>query len=136
MSTQNKHPQPDLLTLDQAEFLAQTFSALSDPTRLRIIFALTQGEQTVSALTEMIQISQPAVSHHLALLRANRLVSTRRDGNRVYYNIDDRHVVEIYREALNHMDHLQQSLPDHNTFLSRKSKKGVRGIKNENIGEN
>src|SRR3990172_2552053 len=101
------------LPTDQADFMAQTFAALGDPTRARIVFTLTQREQSVNALAEIAGASASAVSHHLARLRAIRLVKTRRAGNQVFYSVDDAHVANLFREALYHLDHVKRSLPDH-----------------------
>ena len=102
-----------LLPLEQAKFVAQTFAALGDPTRARIVFALTQGEQSVNALAELTNVSVSAVSHHLARLRNIRLVKARRAANQVFYSVDDAHVAQLYQEALFHLDHLKRNLPDH-----------------------
>jgi len=99
------------LPADQAELLAQIFAALGDPTRARIVFALTRGEHSVNALAEMAGVSASAVSHHLARLRGIRLVRAQRRGNQVFYCVDDAHVSRLYLEALNHLLHVQATLP-------------------------
>ena len=101
------------LPSEHADFVAETFAALGDPTRARIVFALTRGEQSVNALAEMTEVSASAVSHHLARLRNIRLVKTRRAGNQVFYSVDDAHVAGLFREALFHLDHVKRKLPDH-----------------------
>lgn len=100
---------PDDLLIDVVE----TFKALSDPTRAQIIYVLTRGEYNVNTLSDYVAVTPSAVSHHLAKLRAIRLVRTRREGNQVYYSIDDRHVGALFREALAHLDHVRRNLPDH-----------------------
>jgi DNA-binding transcriptional ArsR family regulator len=97
----------DLLTA-----IVDTFKALSDPTRAQIVFLLTRREYSVNELSELVPVSASGVSHHLAKLRALRLVNTRRDGNQIFYSIDDEHVAELFREALYHLDHVRQDLPD------------------------
>jgi ArsR family transcriptional regulator, arsenate/arsenite/antimonite-responsive transcriptional repressor len=73
-------------TIDQ---LANIFKQLADKSRLKILLALAQdGEMHVTALVELLHSSQPAVSHHLNLLRAHQLVSYRRDGKHNFYRID------------------------------------------------
>ena len=64
------------------------FRALADPSRRAIYERLTRGEAAVKDLTARFDISQPAVSQHLAALRRARLVSERRDGRHVYYRVD------------------------------------------------
>jgi DNA-binding transcriptional ArsR family regulator len=66
----------------------------------------------VNELSECVPVSASAVSHHLAKLRAIRLVHTRREGNQIFYSIDDSHVASLFREALYHLDHVRHHLPD------------------------
>jgi DNA-binding transcriptional ArsR family regulator len=68
--------------------LVRWFKLLADETRLKIlIFLLERGELNVRALCDLLQLSQPAVSHHLALLRADGLIDCRRDGKHNYYRV-------------------------------------------------
>jgi DNA-binding transcriptional ArsR family regulator len=90
-----------------------TFKALSDPTRAQLVYLLTQQEHSVNELSQFVSVSASAVSHHLAKLRDIRLVRTRREGNQVFYSIDDHHVAGLFREALYHLDHVRKNLPDH-----------------------
>lgn len=66
------------------------FQALADPSRRAIFESLTRGEAAVNDLTSRFDISQPAVSQHLAALRAAGLVNSRREGRRVYYRVEPR----------------------------------------------
>jgi DNA-binding transcriptional ArsR family regulator len=95
------------------EAVVETFKALSDPTRAQLVYLLTQGELSVNELCDYVDVTPSAVSHHLAKLRAIRLVRTRRAGNQVFYSVDDAHVALLFREALFHLDHVQRNLPDH-----------------------
>jgi ArsR family transcriptional regulator len=115
MTSTNGHVPPPILTPEQAVFIANNFAALGDPSRARILFVLTQGEQSVNALAEIAEISPSAVSHHLARLRNLRLVKTRRAANQVFYSVDDGHVAGLFREMLSHLEHIKQNLPDHLT---------------------
>jgi DNA-binding transcriptional ArsR family regulator len=85
--------------------LADLFSALSDPTRLRIISVLLQGELNVGDLASQLKMSESAVSHQLRGLRQLRLVRSRKDGRQVYYTLDDDHVARLYRLGLDHVEH-------------------------------
>jgi DNA-binding transcriptional ArsR family regulator len=67
---------------------ADVFRALADPTRRAVFERLADGEQTVSALRTGFAVSQPAISQHLATLRAAGLVRERREGRNAYYAID------------------------------------------------
>lgn len=111
-----QHPlqdEVDLLPPDVLDAVVETFRALSDPTRAQLIYLLTKREHSVGELCAHVQVSPSAVSHHLAKLRAIRLVRTRRDGTQVLYSIDDVHVAALFREALYHLDHVRRNLPDH-----------------------
>src|SRR5918993_1628731 len=88
---------------DTVTALADTFSALGDPTRVRILDALSHGELCVCDLAAVLSLSQSAVSHQLRLLRGLRLVRARREGRMVFYALDDRHVVDLLGEGLNHV---------------------------------
>ncbi len=85
--------------------LAETFNALGDPTRVQIIYALSQKELCVCDLASLLCMSQSAVSHQLRLLRNLRLVRFRRQGKIVYYSIDDRHIVNLFAQGLEHVTH-------------------------------
>ena len=79
----------DLVSPDAVQGLADTFSALGDPTRVRILDVLSHGELCVCDLAAVLGLSQSAVSHQLRLLRNIRLVKPRRDGRIVFYSLDD-----------------------------------------------
>jgi ArsR family transcriptional regulator, lead/cadmium/zinc/bismuth-responsive transcriptional repressor len=85
--------------------LADLFSALSDPTRLRIISILLDGELNVGDLAAKLNMTESAVSHQLRGLRQLRLVRSRKDGRQVYYALDDEHVARLYRLGLDHVEH-------------------------------
>lgn len=105
------HHLPENISEEQAGFISQTFAALGDPTRARIIFALIHQELTVNALADMVGVTPSAVSHHLARLRSQRIVNFNREGNQVFYSVDDRHIANLYIEALNHLDHVWRNMP-------------------------
>lgn len=92
-----------LLGADAVSELADTFRVLGDPTRVRILDALSHGELCVCDLAALVKMSESAVSHQLRLLRALRLVRPRRDGRMVFYALDDRHILTLFRQALRHV---------------------------------
>lgn len=85
--------------------LADLFSALSDPTRLRIISVLLDSEMNVGEIASQLEMTESAVSHQLRGLRHMRLVRGRKNGRQVYYALDDDHVAKLYRLGLEHVDH-------------------------------
>jgi ArsR family transcriptional regulator, lead/cadmium/zinc/bismuth-responsive transcriptional repressor len=92
-----------LVPADTVTALAETFRALGDPSRVRILDVLSHGELCVCDLAAVLSLSQSAVSHQLRLLRGLRLVRSRRDGRMVFYALDDRHVVDLLGEGLTHV---------------------------------
>lgn len=88
--------------------LAQTFAALADPTRLRIVAALAARELCVCDLAATIGLTESAVSHQLRQLRSLGLVRARREGRMAYYALDDAHVATLYADALTHVEHRAQ----------------------------
>ena len=95
----------DLLNTDNAAELAELFKTLGDPNRLRIISVLIHHELCVHDITELVELSQSAVSHQLRVLRQMSLVRTRKEGRNVYYALDDEHVSELFRLSLAHISH-------------------------------
>ena len=85
--------------------LAELFSALSDPTRLRIISVLLEGEMNVGDIAARLSMTESAVSHQLRGLRQIRLVHSRKNGRQVFYALDDDHVAKLYRMGLEHVEH-------------------------------
>jgi len=85
--------------------LAELFRALSDPTRVRILSALSVGELCVCDLAATLGMSQSAISHQLRMLRQLHLVRRRKAGQIVYYALDDEHVSTLFREGMDHVRH-------------------------------
>jgi len=85
--------------------LADLFSALSDPTRLRIISVLLEGEMNVGEIAAQLAMTESAVSHQLRGLRQMKLLCTRKEGRQVFYALDDDHVAKLYRLGLEHVEH-------------------------------
>lgn len=96
-------PADELPAEEELWLLADTYKIFGDSTRLKIIFALMQGELCVQEISAALAMSQSAVSHQLRILRASRLVKSRRDGRNILYSIDDGHVVSILLQGLNHV---------------------------------
>ena len=94
----------ELLLDDEVYFeLAETFRALADSSRVKIVSSLLQQELCVCDLAAVVGMSESAVSQHLRILRNLRLVKTRREGKLVYYALDDAHVRELLDVSLNHL---------------------------------
>jgi ArsR family transcriptional regulator len=85
--------------------LAELFSALSDPTRLRIISVLLDTEMNVGEIAAQLEMTESAVSHQLRGLRQMKLVRARKAGRQVFYALDDDHVSKLYLMGLDHVEH-------------------------------
>src|SRR3954452_5973493 len=83
--------------------VAHTFGILGDPTRVRILDALSGGERCVCDIATLVGISESAVSHQLRLLRTSRLVTSRRVGRHIHYALDDCHILDLLRLAQTHV---------------------------------
>jgi DNA-binding transcriptional ArsR family regulator len=82
--------------------LAETFRALADSTRAKILHLLAERSLCVCDLAQAVGVSEPAVSQHLRLLRSLRMVRGHRQGKMVYYSLEDAHVRALLRLALDH----------------------------------
>lgn len=98
----------DIHDLDEETLfvVSQTFKALSDPTRIRILNLLCCGEHAVNEIAEVLNLSQSTVSHQLRFLKNLRLVKFRRAGTNIYYSKDDDHIMNLLKQAIEHASHL------------------------------
>lgn len=91
----------EVLILD----LAELFKVFGDGTRVKILYALSKkGEICVNDLCESLGISQPAVSHHLRILKQAKLVRYSRNGKNLLYSLDDDHVFQIISQGMEHLE--------------------------------
>ena len=105
-------PDFDMPDDEQVDLAAETFRLLADPTRIKILWALLQGESSVACLADLAGTSPTAVSQHLAKLRMSRLVTARRQGTFMYYSAADDHVRKLLAQALHHADHIDPQQTD------------------------
>ena len=92
---------PNEETIDKMENL---LNIASDSTRLKILYAISDTEKSVSEIVELVGASQSLVSHQLQVLRKAHLVSTRKDGTRVFYSLDDDHVNRLLTLVYEHVN--------------------------------
>ena len=97
-AAQREAVEGDVLTI-----LSDTFQILANPTRLKIVDALSKRELCVCDLAAVVGASQSAVSHHLRQLRQMRIVAYRKDGKMAYYRLDDEHIASILAIGLAHV---------------------------------
>ncbi len=84
--------------------LADLYKMFSDSTRVRILWALQQSEMCVCDLSCLLGSTVSAVSHQLRLLKAARLVKSRKDGKVVYYSLSDDHIHAIFAQGFEHIN--------------------------------
>lgn len=93
-----------LVNEEIAARLAETFKVLADPSRVRIVHALSRADELcVGHLCKLVGMTPSAVSHQLRLLRGLNLVRTRREGQLVYYRLSDHHITQLFNQALEHV---------------------------------
>ncbi|MCK9444057.1 MAG: metalloregulator ArsR/SmtB family transcription factor [Tissierellaceae bacterium] len=85
--------------------LSNIFKALSDPTRLKVIFVLSQSSLCVCNIAHILDMSQSAISHQLRILRDLKLVKFVKKGKLVIYSLDDDHVLQLLTQGLDHVNH-------------------------------
>lgn len=103
LETRTGHQIPEL-SAELEKDLVQVFKLLSDETRLRVLMYLArEGELHVTALCDKLNQSQPAVSHHLALLRVAGLIEARRDGKHNYYSVKASHFHRLMNEIFSNL---------------------------------
>jgi ArsR family transcriptional regulator, nickel/cobalt-responsive transcriptional repressor len=90
----------------EADDLAETLKALAGPSRLRVLTELVVGERTVEQLAVASGLSPSATSHNLRILRALRLVRTRREGRHAFYALHDHHVADLIAAVRHHHEHV------------------------------
>ena len=94
----------NILSPDDARDIARFFQVLADPTRVRIVKALADGEWCVSDLTQALGMDQPAVSHQLRYLRQLGLVRWKKSGRHVHYALSDSHLRDILVSSIAHLE--------------------------------
>lgn len=103
----SEHQPADLpLGRDEAEALAASMRAFGAGSRIRLLWALLGGEQTVEQLTEATGLEQSSASHQLRILRDLRFVKVRRDGRHAFYRLADHHVPELLAAIRHHHEHV------------------------------
>lgn len=83
--------------------LADLYKVFGDPTRIRILYALSSGELCVCDIAEVLGMTQSAISHQLRVLKQTALVKFRREGKTVYYSLADGHIATILAQGLDHV---------------------------------
>lgn len=95
----------DALDEETLFIVSQTFKALSDPTRIKILHLLSQRSYSVNEIAENLQLLQSTVSHQLRFLKNLRLVKYKREGTTMIYSCDDEHVMDVLQQTIDHARH-------------------------------
>ena len=86
--------------------LAELFKVFADSTRMKIIYALMEGELCVCDIAGIVGTTQSAISHQLRILKQSKLVKYRKEGKIIYYSLDDEHISEIVKKGREHIEEL------------------------------
>lgn len=107
MEEDERREKPNEKDLDEETLfvVSQTFKALSDPTRIRILNLLFEKEYAVNEIAKTLGLRQSTVSHQLRFLKNLRLVKYRREKTTLYYSYDDNHVMDLLKQAIEHARH-------------------------------
>lgn len=89
------------------ERMTQLFKALGDPSRVRILFQIFTSEACINEIARKLNMSEPAVSHHMRILKMNGLVRWYRRGKNILYELDDDHVRSIISQGMEHVRELR-----------------------------
>lgn len=100
-----KKVQGEMLANKEFDYMGELFKSFGDPTRLKILFALSKEELCVHDIANLLDMSQSAISHQLRVLRNVRLVKNNKVGKTVYYSLDDDHVYRILEQGIEHIEH-------------------------------
>ncbi len=84
--------------------LAELFKVFGDSTRIKILYALFTTELCVYDISQLLNVSQTAVSHQLRVLKTNKLVKSRKEGKNVFYSLADDHVYSIIGQGIEHIE--------------------------------
>lgn len=98
-----EHTHENCITEEVLICTAELFKVLGDPTRIRILHAITETELCVQEIADQLEMSQSAISHQLRILKQTALVKFRRDGKTIYYSLADDHVVTIMQQGIEHV---------------------------------
>ena len=96
----------NLLSEEKTIDLAELFKIFGDSTRIKIINILLDNEFCVNEIAEKTNVSQSAVSHQLRILKSSKLVKYRKEGNLIYYSLDDDHVEKIFKIGCEHINEI------------------------------
>jgi len=107
----NEHPgaireaKKGLLSWEQTQKISELFKAFGDPTRIKILLALSKSELCVCDIAAVVEMGQSAVSHQLRILRNARLIKFRKNGQNAYYSLNDKHVSALLYQGIGHVQH-------------------------------
>lgn len=117
------------------ELAVEVFAMLADATRVRLILALREGEMSVNDLAKTVGKPQSAVSQHLAKMRMARMVSTRHEGTRVFYRLENEHARQLVADAIFQAEHTLGGTPRHHHAQTESVSGENQNINSRTFGE-
>lgn len=97
------NPKSFILDEHTAAHVAELFSVFSDTSRVRILSVIVEQELNIQALSELIGVTESAVSHHMRSMRQMHIVQARRNGKEVYYSVVDPHIIALFKQGIEHV---------------------------------
>ncbi len=98
-----KEVQKDIIMNNDIELVSKLFKAISDPTRIKMLYALKTHELCVCDISVILDLSQSLISHQLKVLKEVDLVRVRKDGKTRFYRLADEHVHQLFMQAIDHV---------------------------------
>ena len=95
--------EPTILDEHTAAHVAELFRAFSDTSSVRILSVIVEQELNISSLSKLVGVTESAVSHHMRGLRQMRMVTSRREGKEVFYQVVDPHIIALFQQGLRHV---------------------------------
>lgn len=98
----------NMLNAQEIASISKIFKILSDPTRVKLVWALNKRELCVCDLAATLEMTKSAISHQLKTMREFNVVKSRRDGKNIFYSLDDQHItsiIELVKIHINHMNY-------------------------------
>lgn len=94
----------NFFTEETTDAVCTVLKLLGEPSRLRIVLALNEGEMCVYHIVQAVGSTQSAVSHQLRILKDNKIIKSRREGQTIVYSLDDEHIMQIVRLVQIHVE--------------------------------
>ena len=99
-----KKAKQEMFSTNLINDISNLLKILGEPSRLKVVLALSKGEMCVNHIVEACESNQSLISHQLRILKDNKIVKSRRDGQSIVYSLDDEHIMQIVSLVKTHVE--------------------------------